>query len=102
MPTLKWRPQALNDLEAIESYYEEVAPEYASYLVEQILEKVEQLANFPRMGRIVPEIDDKAIRELIHENYRIIYVLDPEDTEVEVLTVIHSSRQLGSLNDNDD
>ena len=60
MATLKWRPQALSDLEAIEAYYEEVAPDYASLLVQEILEQADQLEDFPRMGRIVPEIGDDA------------------------------------------
>ncbi len=97
MATLKWRPQALNDLEAIEAYYEEVAPNYASLLVQEILEQADKLENFPRMGRIVPEIGDDAIREVIYRDYRIIYIVDLEGAEVEVLTVVHSSQHLGSL-----
>ncbi len=38
MATLTWRPQALNDLESIEEYYEDIAPDYASLLVEELLE----------------------------------------------------------------
>ena len=98
MATLKWRPQALNDLEAIEAYYEEIAPEYASHLIQEILEQAGQLEAFPRMGRIVSEVGDDAIRELIYRDYRIIYVVDADDTEVDVLTVVHSSQHLGSLN----
>jgi toxin ParE1/3/4 len=101
MATLKWRPQALSDLEAIEAYYEEVAPDYASLLVQEILEQADQLEDFPRMGRIVPEVGDDAIRELIYRDYRIIYIVDAEDEQVEVLTVVHSSQHLGSLNSDD-
>ena len=50
------------------------------------------------MGRIVPEVGDDAIRELIYRDYRSIYVVDADDTEVDVLTVVHSSQHLGSLN----
>lgn len=98
MATLKWRPQALNDLESIEDYYEDTAPDYGSLLVQEILEQAEQLKTFPRMGRMVPEIDDEAIREIIYREYRIIYIVEADDTAVEVLTVVHSSQHLGSLN----
>lgn len=98
MATLKWRPQALNDLESIEEYYEDTAPDYASLLVEEILEQAAQLETFPRMGRVVPEIGDEAIREILYREYRIIYVVDAGDTAVEVLTVVHSSQHLGPLN----
>lgn len=102
MADLKWRPQALKDLEAIEAYYEEVAPEYAPIFVESVFDKAEQLKQMPRLGRKVPEIGDEAIRELIHRGYRIMYVVNEETEAVEVLTVLHSSRQFGSLDFGDD
>ena len=49
----------------------------------------------PNMGRIVPEIGDESIRELIYRQYRIIYIVD--DGSAEILTVYHSSRQFGGL-----
>ena len=55
------------------------------------------LGRFPRMGRVVPEIGDEAIREVIYRQYRIIYVVDRDDEEVEVLTIFHSSQQFGAL-----
>jgi toxin ParE1/3/4 len=90
-----WRPQALRDLEAIEAYYEEVAPDFAPLFVTGAFEATERLADFPRAGRMVPEIGDEAIRELIYRQYRIIYVVD--EGSVEVLTVFHSARQFGGL-----
>ncbi len=102
MAILKWRPQALKDLEAIEAYFEEVAPGYAGFFMAQVLEKAQRLERFPRLGRIVPEIGDDAIRELIYRSYRIIYFVDGTDEEVEVLTVMHSSRQFGSLDLDDE
>ncbi|PSQ80127.1 MAG: hypothetical protein BRD46_04940 [Bacteroidetes bacterium QS_8_68_15] len=72
---LEWRPQALKDLEEIEAYYERVAPDYAAFFVEQVFYKADQLERFPRMGRMVPEIKDEAIRELIYRDYRIIYFI---------------------------
>lgn len=98
MATLKWRPQALNDLESIEEYYDDIAPDYASLLVQEILEQADQLKTFPRMGRMVPEIGDEDIHELLYRDYRIIYIVDTDDEQVDVLTVVHSSQHLGSLN----
>ena len=62
-----------------------------------MIEKVRLLERFPRMGRVVPEIRDEAIRELIYRQYRIVYVVDRGDEEVEVLTIFHSSQQFGGL-----
>ena len=95
MAEVVWRPQALRDLEAIEAYYEEVAPDFAPLFVAGAFEAAARLSDFPRAGRIVPEIGDESIRELIYRQYRLIYVVI-EDT-AEVLTVYHSARQFGGL-----
>ena len=102
MAILKWRPQARKDLEAIEAYFEEIAPDYAAFFMEQVLEKAQQLERFPRMGRIVPEMGEESIRELIYRSYRIMYYVDREGSEVEVLTVVHSSQQFGSIDFDDE
>ena len=55
-------------------------------------EAAERLADFPQCGRIVPEINDAAIREIILGNYRIIYRL--QAGLAEILTVFHGARLL--------
>ena len=102
MAILKWRPQALKDLGAIEAYLEEVSPDYAPFFMERILQHPEKLKKFPRMGRIVPEIGLDSIRELIYRNYRIMYVIGDSEETIEVLTVIHSARQFGGFEAEDD
>jgi plasmid stabilization system protein ParE len=82
-----WRPQALRDLEAIGAYYEEVAPDFAPLFVAGAFEAAARLSDFPHAGRIVPEIGDESIRELIYRQYRIIYVVIEDAAEV--LTGLH-------------
>jgi len=41
---------------------------------------------------MVPEYDRKEIREVIEGRYRIIYLV--EESQVQVLTVIHGARNL--------
>lgn len=43
-------------------------------------------------GRIVPEVGDAALREIVHGNYRIVYRLTRE--AVEIVTVHHGARLL--------
>jgi plasmid stabilization system protein ParE len=50
----------------------------------------------PEIGRIVPEKNDRKIRELIEGNYRIIYQFESLD-KVEILLVHHSSRPLSTV-----
>jgi plasmid stabilization system protein ParE len=54
---------------------------------------VEKLAEFPRIGRTVPEAEGRDdVRELVYQGYRIIYLTRPE--WVFIVTIIHSSRDL--------
>jgi toxin ParE1/3/4 len=51
---------------------------------------VERLKDNPRSGRVVPELGNESIREVIHGNYRIVYRLQRE--VVEIATVFHGAR----------
>ncbi|MEM9998118.1 MAG: type II toxin-antitoxin system RelE/ParE family toxin [Bacteroidota bacterium] len=79
----------------VEAYYEEVAPDFAALFVAGAFETAARLTDFPRAGRIVPEIGDASIRELIYRQYRIIYTVI--EGTAEILTVYHSARQFGTL-----
>jgi len=92
MVKVRWTPQAANDLDAIAEFIGKDSEHYASLFVMDALEVVERLVHLPRIGRVVPEIDDPNIREIILGNYRIIYRLCKELAEI--LTVYHSARLL--------
>ena len=51
---------------------------------------MEQVGQFPESGRIVPEIGDEVLREVVHGNYRIVHRLGSE--AVEIITVHHGAR----------
>lgn len=98
MARVRFTEQARSELDAIIEYYERIgASEFAEVLEAKLIEKVRRLERFPRLGRMVPEIGDEAIREVLHRNYRIVYVLSRDEEEVDVLAVFHSSQQFGSL-----
>ncbi len=46
-----------------------------------------------RSGKMVSEIDQDNIRELIEGSYRIIYKI-VKDNQIDILTIHHSSRDL--------
>lgn len=58
----------------------------------KIIDSVTRLEVFPESGRIVPELNDLKIREILLGNYRIIYRLT--ENLVEIITVYHSARLL--------
>ena len=92
MRKLIWTEPALADLEAIYDFIAKDSEYYASSFLEEIIQQPEKLIDFPEIGRIVPEADQNDIRELIFQNYRIIYQLD--DEIIMLLTVIHAKREL--------
>jgi toxin ParE1/3/4 len=94
MGEVRWTLQAADDLEGITEFIARDSPHYASLFVIDVLQAVDRLAQMPRIGRIVPEIKDVAIREIPLGNYRIIYRL--RDDVAEILTVYHGARLFDS------
>lgn len=92
MTRVIWTLQAVEDIEAIKAYIARDSARYAELLVERLVAAVEHLERFPRSGRIVPEIGDDTLREVIHGNYRVVYRVRSE--AVEVITVYHAARLL--------
>ncbi len=90
MAEIEWSIIAENDLNEIIDYIAQDSVEYALSFYEQVREKVENLILFPKMGRIVPELDDPNIRELILRNYRIIYRILGE--KIQLVRLFHGSR----------
>ncbi|PYM62677.1 MAG: type II toxin-antitoxin system RelE/ParE family toxin [Candidatus Rokuibacteriota bacterium] len=88
-----WAPQAIEDVEAIRAYVARDSAHYADLLVERLVSTVARLEANPLSGRVVPEIDDEALREVIHGNYRIVYRLRLD--LVEIVTVFHGARLFG-------
>ncbi|MBN2375225.1 MAG: type II toxin-antitoxin system RelE/ParE family toxin [Sedimentisphaerales bacterium] len=84
-----WTETAVADLEAIHSFIARDSEYYASGLVLDILDAAKKLENFPRSGRIVPEINDDDVRELIFGNYRLIYHI--AKSQIQILTLLHGA-----------
>jgi toxin ParE1/3/4 len=63
---------------------------FARLFANKVFEKAKTLEAFPNAGRVVPESNQEAIREIFHGNYRIVYRVRKD--EVQVLTIHHSAR----------
>jgi len=90
MAEIRWTRQAADDLEVIACFIAEDSVHYARLFVLDVMSAVERLAVFPHLGRIVPEINNPAIREIILGNYRIIHRIREEC--IEIVTVYHTAR----------
>lgn len=68
---------ALANIQEMQEWYsEQLVPEIGERFAGEIIEKVEALQTCPEMGRIVPEFEVVALRELIHPPFRIVYRID--------------------------
>ena len=93
MVKLVWTEISRDDLKEIFDFIAQDSTRYASITVNRIYSKTQVIIGNPFLGRIVPEFNDKSIREVIVGNYRIIYRIVNEH-EVDILRVFHSARSL--------
>ena len=66
-------------------------------LIGKIVASIEALADYPNIGRIVPEFDQPFLRELIRAPFRIVYRRDPK--HVRVVRIWRSERLLDVPNE---
>ena len=89
---IKWSVPAVDDLESIRDYIARDSTLYASSFIEKILKIIDMLEEFPEIGREVPEADDPNIRELLFQNYRIMYRVLHD--AIQIIAVIRGSRDI--------
>jgi addiction module RelE/StbE family toxin len=92
---IEWSEPAEWDLGDIYDYIARDVPLYAEQFVDQILATTNLLKDQPLMGRNVPEANREDVRELLFQNYRIIYQVKPEF--IYIVAVIHGSRDLSQM-----
>jgi plasmid stabilization system protein ParE len=100
MGQVHWAEPALDDLRDIVDFIAKDSPAYAGRLAAKLVEAPCRLAQFPRIGSMVPEFQKDEIRELWVRPYRIIYVIHGETCCV--ATIVHGSRDLSRLLHPDD
>lgn len=90
---LRWSDEAFLSLQEIHAYIARDSECYASLEIEKILSYEDKICSYPYSGRMVPEYSVETIREFIEGHYRIIYQIQ-SDSQIEVLTVIHTARDM--------
>ncbi|HHX81895.1 MAG TPA: type II toxin-antitoxin system RelE/ParE family toxin [Pseudomonadaceae bacterium] len=92
---IEWAEPAELDLGNIYTYIARDVPAYAEQFIDRIIEATFLLHEQPLMGREVPEAKRDDVRELIFQNYRIIYSVKTD--YLYIVAVIHGSRDLTKL-----
>ncbi len=94
MAELIWGEVALSDLENIFDYIARDSHQYARHQVERIHQIAERLLLFPESGRHVPEFPHLPHREILVDNYRLIYRYAADSERIFIVTVMHGRRLL--------
>lgn len=92
---VKWSLPAKLHLKHIKDYIALDSEYYAKKVVNDIKDKSKLLKDFPRLGRIVPEINHEKFRELIIYSYRLVYKIVQKD--IEILAIVHSKQDFKQI-----
>lgn len=87
-----WTHHAKAQLRHIHDYIAQDSTFYAKRVSEDLVSKTLVLDNLPRLGRVVPELNEENIREIPLYSYRVLYEIKPN--QIEILAVIHKRRDL--------
>ncbi len=82
---------AKQDLNNICLYISTDSKNRADNLLHKIRSEVKNLYLFPKKGRVIPELNKENIRELLIQNYRVMYKI--EEDKIIISAVRHSSRE---------
>ena len=93
MVEVRWTAQSIEDIRSIAEFISKESKKYADSQVDSFFVYAEILESFPNAGRIVPETNNKALRELLIGSYRVIYEII-SSKRIDILAVHHSARLL--------
>ncbi|GAC1329419.1 MAG: type II toxin-antitoxin system RelE/ParE family toxin [Beijerinckiaceae bacterium] len=87
---VRWTAPASRDLEAIGDYIAEDNPAAAAKLITRVLERADQLAAHPQLGRVGRV---RGTRELVVTQTPLIVAYRVRLEEIEILAVMHGARR---------
>lgn len=94
MGKIRWTEKASNNLQAIHEYISKDSKTYATRFIKSLVKATKKLETMPRCGRIVPELEAYGLREVIYQNYRIVYRIIEGSEDIEILAVVHGAREI--------
>ena len=87
-----WTDRAKARLHQIHAYVAQDQPTNADRLIDQLTQRVMQLVEQPRSGRMIEKYRREDLRKLIASPYRIVYLILPN--RIDILTVRDTRRVL--------
>lgn len=89
---VEWSDFARDDLDDLVRYISRDSAFYARRFGQKVVLATRRLRKFPESGRMIPETEDPALREIIVQGYRVMYRLETD--RVLILSVMHGTRNL--------
>ncbi len=91
-----WSAPAIQDLRNIHDYISRDSKFYADKVIDEFLDNADKLAGFSKMGRIVPELENSSVREIMIYSYRLVYEIG--NNRIEILAIIHGKQDFPGKN----
>jgi len=89
---VRWTEGAGLELLGIADLMSDTSASYAESFLDQVDSAAALLGDFPKSGRVVPELFNEDFREVIVGPYRLLYRVHGDD--VEVMGIVHGARDL--------
>ena len=86
--------EARKDIEEIFTYIASDSLFYAKKTTQNIRSSIYILKHSPYIGRYLPELNTKHLRELLYKSYRIIYKISESKNKIYILSILHSKRNI--------
>jgi len=95
MMRLEWSPRAADDLVRIVRFISSDSPKAARRFGAKLKSAAESVVEYPWKGRVVPELVRPEVREIIHGNYRVVYLVQRE--RLVILTLFEGHQEFPPL-----
>jgi plasmid stabilization system protein ParE len=89
-----WAESARDALDAVIGYIAQDSQQAAVQVLDDALRAGASLATFAERGRVVPELNDPAIREVFVYKYRLLY--EVEQMRVLIVAFLHGARDFAA------
>jgi plasmid stabilization system protein ParE len=90
--SIHWSLDAEEDLARIITGMRQSSPPAAHNFLVQLFSTLDRLEQFPASGRVLREMGNPNLREVIFRNYRVFYLA--LDDEVFILHILHGSMDI--------
>jgi len=87
---LVWSLGARDDLDQAIEYIAQESPDAALAVLDRLLNAAQSLESLGNRGRVLPELNDPTIRELLLDPFRLVYRVI--DSRCEILGILHQRR----------